>query len=162
MSQHQLHFSRDGSHWTPGGGLQHGVPTIGVIQPSSNRTSDQDVYVIVIGAGYAGLIAARDLTMTGHRVLLLEARDRIGGRTCSTDIEGYPYELGGTWVHWHQPFTWKELARYGMTSSLEASPVTGQGLDQSWIHCKDGSVLKLTHDEEVIGRRFFTYYSTLC
>ncbi|MFM8352990.1 MAG: FAD-dependent oxidoreductase, partial [Actinomycetales bacterium] len=37
--------------------------------------------VIVIGAGMAGLAAARDLQLAGLRALVLEARDRIGGRT---------------------------------------------------------------------------------
>ena len=42
-----------------------------------NRTYD----VIVIGAGFAGVTAARDLASAGRSVLVLEARDRLGGRT---------------------------------------------------------------------------------
>ena len=45
---------------------------------------------------------------------LLEARDRLGGRTWSTDFGGLPIELGGAWVHWQQPHVWAELTRYGI------------------------------------------------
>lgn len=37
--------------------------------------------VAVIGAGMAGIVAARDLSKDGHKVVLVEARDRLGGRT---------------------------------------------------------------------------------
>lgn len=70
--------------------------------------------VIVVGAGFAGLTAARELRLRGHSVVIVEARDRIGGRTW-TDIRfGLPIELGGTWVHWLQPHVWAELSRYGL------------------------------------------------
>ena len=57
--------------------------------------------VIVIGAGFAGLTAARDLTASRDlSVLLVEARDRIGGRTCTVKELGGEFEIGGQWVHW--------------------------------------------------------------
>ena len=43
---------------------------------------------IVIGGGFAGAVAARDLTEEGYRVLLLEARERLGGRTYSSKFPG--------------------------------------------------------------------------
>ena len=76
--------------------------------------------VIVIGAGFAGLTAARELSRAGRRVLVLEARDRIGGRTWLDERMGMDLELGGTWVHWTQPHVWAELARYGI--GLAPSP----------------------------------------
>lgn len=70
--------------------------------------------VIVIGAGFAGITAARELGNAGKKVLVLEARDRIGGRTWLEERMGKPLELGGTWVHWTQPFVWAEMFRYGV------------------------------------------------
>jgi polyamine oxidase len=55
--------------------------------------------VIVIGAGIAGLSAARDLAAAGATVIVLEARDRIGGRVHTNTSWGVPVEMGAAWVH---------------------------------------------------------------
>jgi monoamine oxidase len=55
--------------------------------------------VIILGAGAAGLAAARDLTTAGVRVLLLEARDRLGGRVMTHHTPEGPVELGAEFVH---------------------------------------------------------------
>ncbi len=56
---------------------------------------------VVIGAGFAGLAAARELGSAGRRVLVLEARDRVGGRVRTLDGPDLPvpFELGGEFVH---------------------------------------------------------------
>jgi monoamine oxidase len=72
-----------------------------------------DVDVVVIGAGFAGLVAARELGRAGLDVLVLEARGRLGGRTWTDRRLGHDLELGGTWVHWVQPHAWAEMTRYG-------------------------------------------------
>ncbi len=74
----------------------------------------RSVDVVVIGGGFAGITAARDLQKRGYDVLVLEARDRLGGRTWSEHRNGFHVELGGTWVHWTQPFVWAEKERYGL------------------------------------------------
>ena len=74
----------------------------------------RSVDVVVIGGGFAGITAARDLQQRGFDVLLLEARDRLGGRTWHKEVNGFAVELGGTWIHWTQPFVWAEKERYGL------------------------------------------------
>ncbi|MCU0830992.1 MAG: FAD-dependent oxidoreductase [Rhizobiaceae bacterium] len=63
--------------------------------PAQSRNPD----VIIIGAGIAGLTAARLLRQNGRRVLVLEARDRIGGRIHTDRSLGFPAELGANWIH---------------------------------------------------------------
>lgn len=76
--------------------------------------ADRCYDVVVIGAGFAGLVAARDLSSVGHSLALLEARDRIGGRTYTGDALGRRLDFGGGYVHWTQPHIWHELKRYGI------------------------------------------------
>lgn len=79
----------------------------------STRQPRRDEYdVIVIGGGFSGLVAARELSKSGVSTLLLEARNRIGGRTFTTTFQGDKIEVGGTWIHWSQPFVWSEIKRY--------------------------------------------------
>jgi monoamine oxidase len=88
--------SRDGYLWTE---VQSspGLTTESVVLSTANIKSDYDV--IVIGAGFAGLLAARELSRNhGLRVVLVEGRDRIGGRTWTAKALGEEFEMGGTWV----------------------------------------------------------------
>lgn len=54
--------------------------------------------VVVVGAGFAGLTAARRLVHLGYDVVVLEGRDRVGGRSSTATIAGVPVDLGGTFV----------------------------------------------------------------
>src|ERR1700727_2666857 len=62
--------------------------------PNAPRVVD----VVVVGAGFAGLVAARELTRQGHDVLVFEGRDRVGGRSFTGSVAGLPADLGGTFV----------------------------------------------------------------
>jgi monoamine oxidase len=73
--------------------------------------------VVVIGAGLAGLITARELGNRGHKVVVLEARERLGGRLWTENRLGQKLELGGNWLHWTQPHVWAEVTRYGLEVS---------------------------------------------
>jgi len=58
-----------------------------------------DYDVVIIGAGIAGLAAARDLSNLGYEVLVLESRDRIGGRIFTDWSLEAPFEWGAGWIH---------------------------------------------------------------
>lgn len=74
--------------------------------------------MIVVGGGFSGVTAAREAALRGRSVLLLEARDRLGGRTWRQEWAGTSIEYGGAWVHWHQPHTWSEITRAGLQVSM--------------------------------------------
>src|SRR3954452_9838430 len=54
--------------------------------------------VCVVGAGFAGLTAARVLAAYGRSVVVLEGRDRGGGRTWTQDVDGVAIDRGGAWL----------------------------------------------------------------
>ena len=75
--------------------------------------SEKDLYdVLVIGGGFAGLTAVRELSGQGLKIALLEARDRLGGRAWFKEWNGQQIEYGGGWVYWTQPHVWAEITRY--------------------------------------------------
>lgn len=93
---------------------------------------------IIIGAGAAGLAVARDLSRAGHEVVVLEARDRIGGRVYTKrDPESpVPIELGAEFVHGESPALW-QIAH---AANLKLYEVSGR----HW-YFDDGKISK-SHD----------------
>ncbi|MFN2547984.1 MAG: flavin monoamine oxidase family protein [Myxococcales bacterium] len=86
--------------------------------------------VVVIGAGVAGLAAARALKRAGHRVLVLEARDRIGGRVHTVRREGWqvPIEAGAEFMHGRSPALMR-LTR-GLRRDLPRTGIYVEGLER--------------------------------
>ena len=72
-----------------------------------------DARILVVGAGAAGLGAARVLVDAGREVLVVEARDRIGGRVWTVDDLGAPVDLGAAWIHGPDGNPLTELAEAG-------------------------------------------------
>lgn len=99
---------------------------------------------IVCGGGFAGVTAARELSRSGLNVLLLEARDRLGGRTWYKHDETHDrsLELGGTWVHWTQPHVFAEVTRYG----LELVESIGAAVPERLIYRSDGKLHNVSFD----------------
>lgn len=78
--------------------------------------------VAIVGAGFAGLTAARELATRGVGTVVLEARDRAGGRTWYDKRAGRTFELGGAHGHWVQPHLTAELTRYHLDLVPGAAP----------------------------------------
>ncbi|RSL92663.1 hypothetical protein CDV31_015070 [Fusarium ambrosium] len=112
--------SSEGFAWTPAQGYEFGLRTQAVVPSTLESDLSSEYDIIVIGAGYAGLAAARDLAFAGRKVLLVEARDRVGGRVFSAETDdGDILEIGGGWVHWLQPHVFSELTRYSLDDFVE-------------------------------------------
>lgn len=72
---------------------------LGCSNAPSNMPTPEPSRVVVVGAGIAGLSAARALQSSGVEVVVLEARDRIGGRIFTDNVAGAPVDLGAAWLH---------------------------------------------------------------
>jgi monoamine oxidase len=70
------------------------TPGVEIAEKENSRRVD----VVVVGAGFAGMIAARKLMQAGKKVAVLEARDRVGGRVKGGTLAGHSVDIGGMWV----------------------------------------------------------------
>jgi polyamine oxidase len=66
--------------------------------------------VVVVGAGIAGLTVANALAHAGVDAVVLEARDRVGGRLHTITVDGVPVDLGGSWIHHPQGNPMRDFA----------------------------------------------------
>jgi len=78
--------------------------------------SEQQMDVLVIGAGVSGLAAARTLAESGLRVVVLEARDRVGGRIFTQRVGNETLELGAEFIHGRPPELWAAINEAGLTT----------------------------------------------
>ena len=137
-----------------------------MISPATESGNRADV--IVVGAGFAGIVAARELREAGHSAIVLEARDRIGGRTWTDDRLGFRLELGGTWVHWLQPHVWVELTRYDIGIVPSPTPekiawawngeVTWRSADDFWDWLDPAQKAFLKDVEEVFPMPYEAFH----
>jgi monoamine oxidase len=72
--------------------------------------TNPDVEVVVIGGGAAGIGAARRLRDAGVKALILEARDRLGGRAWTIEVGGFAIDLGCGWLHSAKRNPWTKIA----------------------------------------------------
>lgn len=68
-------------------------------EPQTPVAATDDREILIIGAGMSGLVTAKALKNVGHKVRILEARNRLGGRTFTRDIGGAWLDIGGSWIH---------------------------------------------------------------
>lgn len=86
--------------------------------------------------------------MIGKSTLLLEARDRIGGRTYNGVVDDFVYEMGGTWVHWSMPHVYREMSLYNMQGDFIVTQMPGGKHDYFTLKSGAGTV-NLPHAGEV-------------
>jgi len=123
------------------------LPATSNASPTERSGSGSDYDVIVIGGGFCGITAARECRRRGYRTLVLEARDRLGGRTFTVDFDGQRVDLGGTWVHWSQPHVWTEIRR----SRLPLIESVGSTAERLIVHTSTHDIV--TASSSKVGAR---------
>ena len=134
-----------------GGLAAAGAAPAALAQQSSASRYD----VIVIGGGFAGVTASRDLGWRGKKTLLLEARPRLGGRTWTAEFSGHDVDVGGTWIGWSQPNVWSEVMRYNVPIVESAAANASQAI---WMN--QGKAVTVTMDAyaaafEAVANKYF-------
>lgn len=114
----------------------------------ANNVPDYDV--VVVGAGMAGLSAARRLVDSGLTVVVLEARDRIGGRLYTDpDFAGVPIELGAELLHGPDIETWALVRAAGVqTVAADRDRNLGPAMGVPGPPVVDFAVAELPHPNE--------------
>jgi monoamine oxidase len=108
---------------------------------------------VIVGAGAAGIAAARRLVAAGQRVMMLEARTRAGGRAHTDHSLGAPADLGAAWLHFAEENAWTKLADEGHFGVLRREP--------GWGAATGVGAQPPTPTEQSVAREAFRSYYTL-
>jgi monoamine oxidase len=84
---------------------------------------------VIVGAGAAGIAAARRLVAAGQKVVVLEARERVGGRAVTDHSLGAPLDLGAAWLHFAEANAWTDIADQAGFTVIRREPGWGAGAD---------------------------------
>lgn len=125
-----------------------GIPIATAAMDAHCKIARCEYDVVVIGGGFAGVTAARDSRKNGYKTLLLEARNRLGGRTFTDEFDGHKVEMGGTWIHQSQPFVWAEKERYGL--EVLETPMSDGVLAHEEYLIKVGDVTHILAGEQLL------------
>lgn len=88
---------------------------------SGRGAAAADADIVVIGAGAAGIAAARSLRDARRKPIVLEARNRIGGRAFTDASLGPSYDAGAMFIHWAERNPWVQIARdLGIATAAES------------------------------------------
>ncbi|WP_313815782.1 NAD(P)/FAD-dependent oxidoreductase [Citricoccus sp.] len=107
--------------------------------------------VIVIGAGMAGLGAAREMSDAGRNVVVLEARNRIGGRLWTDhSCMGIPVERGAELVHGSEASTWQLITGGGLPTHRLATHMVRHGPRHTWLRIEDPEIRSFPHSRPLL------------
>ncbi len=116
------------------------VTSAALIRPAMAEDTD----VVIIGAGAAGIGAARELQRLGKKALIIEARERSGGRLYTSTALGQPFDGGGAYIHFAETNPWSQIA-----TDFGVDPRGGYRLWSGSIAYRNGVAL----DGEAMARR---------
>ena len=121
---------------------------------TENGINPTDKTVVVIGAGIAGLAAAKKLQEVGFKVSVLEAQDRVGGRVRTNRSLGIPFDEGASWIHGIDGNPITALAQ-------KAGMTTFQTLDESMKSYDIGGAIRKTSTYDSAEDEFYNILGSM-